>query len=223
MCASRRFEAASRIPDLVGCRWCQLVLPDDAATGDLTTIDNFASWADVVQVRTTEDPAACPICLYPPSCPMSPVCGHAMCYACALRFADNCPGGDCPICHKPLILAEFRPLKYSPKPSYSVGDEVTFKLVSRRKSGRFVVPAGETPPPRSTIPKLSSPWSVNFSSVLSGDPGEILSEVYMAQEGELRAQLDGGDEELVPYVLRCLEQVEERKGGCYAKMESPYD
>ena len=204
---------------------CQFVVRE----GDwqaLTEIDSCVSWNDVVQVRLPcEELSSCPICLYPPVCPLSPVCGHAMCYSCALRFSDNCPGGDCPICHKPLIIADFRPLKTYPRVSYKVGDEIDMKLVFRERNGRIVCPAVDETDSNSTgkIPNISNDWGVKFSNVISASPSQILQQVLISQEEELKSQfamLEDSDKESEPFIMRALEELQGKKDQCFDEIES---
>jgi len=192
----------------------------------LTQIDSCVNWSDVIQVRLPcEELSSCPICLYNPVCPLSPVCGHAMCYSCALRFSDNCPGGDCPICHKPLIFSDFRPLKTYPRVSYKVGDEIVMKLVFRDRNGRIVCSAADEVETNSTtkIPNISSDWGVKFSNVITASPSQILQQVLMAQEEELKSQLamlEDNDKETEPFIIRALEELLDKKDKCFNDMES---
>ena len=204
---------------------CQFVVGEGNWQG-LTQIDSCVNWSDVIQVRLPcEELSSCPICLYPPVCPLSPVCGHAMCYSCALRFSDNCPGGDCPICHKPLILSDFRPLKTYPRVSYKVGDEIAMKLVFRERNSRIVCPAVDEDETNltSNIPNISSDWGVKFSNVISASSSQILQQVLMSQEEELKSQLamlEDNDKECEPFILRALEELQVRKDKCFDDMES---
>lgn len=200
---------------------CQFVV-DENSPNISTVIDSCVDWQEVIQVRLPcEELSSCPICLYPPVCPLTPACGHAMCYSCALRFQDNCPGGDCPICHKPLILSDFRPLKTFPRQKYSVGDEIVMKLVSRSKDGKIVCPISEGSC-TDTIPNLSSEWGSQFCHVITATNAQILHEVLLPQENELKTQLTllaDDDEESKPYVLQALQEVSDVKHKCYEIME----
>lgn len=200
---------------------CQFVVKE----GDwqsLTQIDSCVNWSDVIQVRLPcEELASCPICLYPPVCPLSPICGHSMCYTCALRFSDNCPGGDCPVCHKPLILSDFLPLKTYPSQSYKVGDEVVMKLVRRNRNGKIVCPVTEGDM-CSNVPNLSSEWGAKFSNVVTASPSQVLQEVLLPQEEELKTQLalvEDEDKECEPYILRALSELQVKKDECFDEIE----
>lgn len=191
----------------------------------LTKIDSVVHWNDVIQVRLPcEELSSCPICLYPPVCPLSPVCGHAMCYSCALRFSENCPGGDCPICHKPLILADCRPLKTFPRTSYKVGDEILMNLVCRDRNGRIVCSvANQDEMSVNTVPNISSDWGVKFSYVLTASPPQVLTQVLLSQEEELRSQLamlEDNDKESEPYIYKALEELQVKKDRCFDEIES---
>lgn len=206
---------------------CQFVVGD----GDwnaLTKIDSVVNWSDVIQVRLPcEELASCPICLFPPVCPLSPVCGHVMCYSCALRFSDNCPGGDCPICHKPLIVSDFRPLKTYPRVSYKVGDEIVMKLVFRDRNRRIVCPAADDDDVEANsttnIPDISNDWGVKFSNVVTASPSQVLQQVLMTQEEELKSQLvmlEDNDKECEPFIIRALEELLDKKDKCFQDMET---
>lgn len=200
---------------------CQFVV-EEGDWRELTQVDTSVSWTDVVQVRLPcEELSSCPICLFPPVCPLSPVCGHAMCYVCALRFGDACPGGDCPICHKPLILDDFRPLKTYPREKFGVGEEIVLSLVSRRKGDKIVTPAGEQKPVFQ-VPNISDEWGSRFSSVVTASPEQILQAVFRCQEEELKTQmcLLEDDKELEPYIVRALAEVAKQTSSCFEKIET---
>lgn len=201
---------------------CQFVV-DESNHNAITMIDSFVDWQDVIQVRLPcEELSSCPICLYPPVCPLSPACGHAMCYSCALRFQENCPGGDCPICNHPLVMSDFRPLKTFPRQKYNIGDEIVMKLVSRSKDGRIVCPLSEGSC-TDAIPNLSCEWGSQFCHVISATCVQILHQVLLPQEDELKTQLalsEESDKESEPYILQALKELSGMKDKCYEKMES---
>lgn len=201
---------------------CQFVVKEGDWEG-LTAIDSSVSWEDVVQVRLPcEELATCPICLYPPVCPVSPPCGHAMCYSCALRFNDNCPAGDCPICHKPLIISDFRPLMTYTRTSYKAGDEIDFVLVNRARHGRITYPVGDDATCFSNVPNLSNTGGVQFNNVVTASDPQILQEVLMVQEDQLKTQLaimEDEDKEAEPYILKALSEVNDRKDKCFDNIE----
>ena len=200
---------------------CQFVV-NESNQSDLTMIDTCVDWVDVIQVRLPcEELSSCPICLYPPVCPLLPVCGHAMCYSCVLRFQDNCPGGDCPICNRPLVMPDFRPLKTYPRQKFNIEDEIVMKLVSRSKNGKVVCPINETNE-NDKIPNLSSEWGSKYSHVVSASGIQIFREVLLPQEDELKTQLallEDIDKESESYIHQALDEVADKKDKCFAEIE----
>ena len=199
---------------------CKLLLRHDKWE-ELSIIDSSVNWEDVIQVMLTcEELPSCPICLCNPICPVSPVCGHPLCYSCALRFLDMCPGATCPICEKAIHLKDLKPLKTSTYQKIGIGDDISFRLVQRYKSGCVVFPVGEEFE-MGCIPNISCDWAYTYCNVFTATPSQILQSVLLPQEEELKTQLcllDETDIECEPYVLRALEILEGEKQACFEKM-----
>lgn len=200
---------------------CQFVLK----SGDWQSLcvpDSVVDWEQVVQViLPCDELPSCPICLFPPSCPLTPICGHSMCYSCSLQYVDNCPEGGCPICHVNLSIDTMRPLLTRYKPEPKIGQQMTFRLVHRLRNSTIVCPVDVTANMLSA-PNIASTWGSKFCNIVTATPEQVLHSVYLTQDEELRTQLSLVDElskENEPYILQALAELEGKKDACLAEIE----
>lgn len=85
------------------------------------------------QCSSTE--TACPICLEPPIAAKITKCGHIYCWNCILHYLslsdEKCR--QCPICFEPVHKCDLRSVVSHSFTSYTVDDEITLKLMIRKK------------------------------------------------------------------------------------------
>jgi len=200
---------------------CQFVLRSGEWQG-LCVPDSVVDWEHVVQViLPCDELPSCPICLFPPSCPLTPICGHSMCFSCSLQYVDNCPEGGCPICHVNISMDAMRPLLTRYKPEPKIGQAITFKLVNRLRNSTVVCPS-DISVNMLCAPNIESQWGSKFCNIVTATPQQILQSVYLAQENDLKTQLLLVDEmnlESEPYIIQALTDLEAKKEACFTEME----
>lgn len=178
-------------------------------------------WEDIICVRyRSAVPVQCPICLEAPLCPQITSCGHIYCFPCILQYlligTENHKGEiykRCPLCFMMISTKDLYTLVIDNVKQLSVGDRVTFALLTRTKTSLF--------------PNLKSGKFENNPADLKEDVASdtfakfvLTSDVdFSVQEAEndltdWLQRADSGmvdDLEKLPYVCAALEHLEERR------------
>lgn len=95
-------------------------------------------WECIEEVRFKQcasSETSCPICLEHPIAAKITRCGHIYCWSCMLHYLslsdEKCR--QCPICFEPVYKSDLRSVVSHSFINYSVDDEITLKLMNRKK------------------------------------------------------------------------------------------
>ncbi|XP_078156491.1 RING/U-box superfamily protein [Carex rostrata] len=183
--------------------------------------DKMLQWEDIICVKhRTAVPVQCPICLEAPLCPQITSCGHIYCFPCILQYFENGTENRkgeiykrCPLCFMMISTKDLYTLVIENVKQLSVGDVVTFALLTRSKvslfpnlkTGKFENnPVGlEEDVVSDTFAKFVLTSDVDIS--VQEAKNDLTDWLQRAGSGMV------DDLEKVPYVLDAVEHLEERR------------
>lgn len=95
-------------------------------------------------VQVSEFPS-CPICLYPPVAAKMTHCGHIYCWSCMLHYLalSDKSSRKCPICFENVHKNDLKSVIPIPHNSFNLNDEITFKLMKRKRGSLIAYPADQ--------------------------------------------------------------------------------
>jgi Zinc finger, C3HC4 type (RING finger) len=183
--------------------------------------DKMLQWEDIICVRhRTVVPVQCPICLEAPLCPQITSCGHIYCFPCILQYllieTENRKGEiykRCPLCFMMISTKDLYTLVIENVKQFSVGDMVTFALLTRSKMSLFpnLKSGNFQNNPVDLEEDVASDSFAKF--VLTGDVDFSVQEAKTNLMDWLK-RADSGivdDLEKLPYVCAALEHLEDRR------------
>ncbi|KAJ4790880.1 RING/U-box superfamily protein [Rhynchospora pubera] len=183
--------------------------------------DKMLQWEDIICVRhRTAVPVQCPICLEAPLCPQITSCGHIYCFPCILQYlligTEDLRAEiykRCPLCFMMVSTKDLYTLVIESVKQLSVGDVVTFALLTRSKVSLFpTLKTGNVE--NNPVDLKDDVLSDSFAKfVLTSDVNSSVQEA-MNDLTDWLHRADSGlvdDLEKLPYVCAALEQLEERR------------
>lgn len=190
------------------------------------------------QIGATE--TNCPICLEPPVAAKITKCGHIYCWACMLRYLSMSDDNKvpCPICFEPIYVNDLRSVVSRSYSNHIVGEEISMKLMFRRKGCVVVDPHSYPTSPNldyesSAIINLNTqnieennPHYSSRANLIIVDPMTVVKHVAQREKDELQFRMelesmeivtDGTDEPestgysgMICFIEQALEKVNKR-------------
>ncbi|XP_011184197.1 RING finger protein 10 [Zeugodacus cucurbitae] len=177
--------------------------------------DNLIDWNLIEQINIqTEEEPQCPICLYPPIAAKLTRCGHAYCWPCILHYLalSDKTWRKCPICYEAVHTADLKSTTIEQQRQFSIGDEITFQLM-RRKKGCMLIEKFDPNTHQSntnSYPLISAENdSKSFSKFLIAKRSDILK-IIDREQRELVAGQDPASPEYI-FIQQALDLQKERR------------
>lgn len=167
------------------------------------------------QCSSTE--TTCPICLEFPVAAKITRCGHIYCWTCMLHYLslsdENCR--QCPICFEPVYKGDLRSVVSQSYINHSIGEEITMKLMIRRKGCVEVEPFKPEPqanlPTENLQPVVDSDRYWSQANLVIVDALTVMSNIAKRERSELLVKLhDDQDEPEVCFIQQALAWLDKR-------------
>lgn len=173
---------------------CQfVVLPYQDYTIHKVDPDWPVQWDCIEEVKfrqtgTTE--TTCPICLDPPISAKVTRCGHIFCWTCMLHYLSLCDEKvrQCPICFEPVSEGDLRSVVSRTYSNHSVGEEISMRLMFRRKGCVEIEPY--SPDGRDSVDIENEKQYGSQANLLIVDPNTVIDEVVKREQDELLVKLE---------------------------------
>ncbi|XP_077296278.1 E3 ubiquitin-protein ligase RNF10 [Arctopsyche grandis] len=200
---------------------CQFVVKSDGDyTPYLVDPDIPICWDFIEQINVrVSEPLTCPICLGETVAGRITRCGHTYCWPCLLRYFSLAEetSRPCPICFQPIDRNNLKSVQGVWHNHVPVGDEITMKLMRRKRGSTFVELAPPLGPVLNPMQKSADRlFSVSeqepstlFSKLLSASPREVI-EIILRERHELNSELSD-DLEHPEFILEALHLLDRRE------------
>lgn len=186
-----------------------LVDPTDESVAPCRTFpDALVPWhaVDVVFLPHRPD---CPICLHPLRGPRVTPCGHVFDTVCILQHVAYAVAEDklprCPLCADRIQPGLLKPCVFANSPVPSVGDTLSFRLVSRKRGSMLCHPH-QSPPHSDSVPFVVN-HAATFYSRIAFAKHSLLMRIITRFKREL-ADVASEDPNLIPFVSAAVGQLD---------------
>ncbi|XP_049937319.1 RING finger protein 10 [Schistocerca serialis cubense] len=196
---------------------CQFVVRADADySAYISDPDALVSWDLIEQIRLQScEMVSCPICLYPPVAAKMTRCGHVYCWPCILHYLalSDKSWSKCPICYESVHRQDLKSVIAIPHTQFSVGEEITLRLMKREKGSLLPVPVDQCKdlPMKKLLSVSEKELDTTYSKLLLATPAEVLS-IIERERCELEVQL--ADDESQPetcFIQQAIDLLSQRK------------
>lgn len=181
-------------------------------------------WNCIEEVRFMQSASSettCPICLEPPIAAKITRCGHIYCWTCMLHYLSlsDEKRRQCPICFEPVYKSDLRSVISHSFTNYSVDEQITMRLMIRRKGCVEAEPyvrcenPQASPSTHHSLPQegLDSPQHWSWANLVIVDPRTVVSKIARRERTELEFKLNTDrDQPEVCFVEQALGILDER-------------
>lgn len=177
-------------------------------------------WDCIEEVRfkqSSSTETTCPICLEFPVAAKITRCGHIYCWTCMLHYLslsdENCR--QCPICFEPVYKDDLRSVVSQSYINHSIDEEITMKLMVRKKGCVEVEPykpeSQANPPTEKLQPDIDSDRYWSQANLVIVDALTVISNIAKRERSELLVKLHvDRDEPEVCFIQQALIWLDKR-------------